>query len=251
MTMSTNHGWPNEVGQAPACRSCDFVSIISNVRRQPARLVIGDLAEMDAQPNPQFLCTSYVNDYPGGPLHVTAIEEGKLRIVSVLYGTEVARLRLVGGATVDELLATLKVIQHTATTFPIEQLEKIVWSDFSPDIVLTYHDGNKCKTARTCIASDEDKKQLLSAIGNSVTTPMKCSDELASVLSVAWSQFDVGSSRHWSCSTRWTVTPRGAHGMCNHWSGCFPCLLHERLASHPKTVAILYLYFLQQSNRMI
>ena len=144
---------------------------------------------MDAQPNPQFLCTSYVNDYPGGPLHITAIEEGKLRIVSVLYGTEVARLRLVGGATVDEVLATLKMIQHTATAFPIEQLEKIVWSDFSPDIVLTYHDGNKRKTARTCIASDQDKKQLLSVIGNSVTTPVKCSDELASVLSVAWSQF--------------------------------------------------------------
>jgi len=143
---------------------------------------------MVAQPDSLFLCTSYVNEYPAGPLSITAIEEGTLRIVKVLYGAEVVRLRLAGGATVDDVLATLKTIQHTATTFPIDQLEKVVWNDFSPDVVLTYHDGKNRKSVRTCIASDEDKKQLLSAIGNSVTAPVECSDELASVLSVAWSQ---------------------------------------------------------------
>lgn len=143
---------------------------------------------MVAHSHSQFLCTSYVNEYPAGPLSITSIEDGSLRIVKVLYNTEAVRLKLAGGASVDDVLATLKVIQHTVTIIPIDHLKKVVWSDFSPDVVFKYHDGEKNKSAGTCVASESDKKQLLSAIGDAVTAPMRCYDELASVLSVAWSQ---------------------------------------------------------------
>lgn len=136
----------------------------------------------------QFLCTSYVHEHPQGPLSVTAIEDGHLRVVCVLYGTENVRQQLASGTSLDDVVASLKAIQHTTTSFPIEQLTRIVWNDFSSEIVFTYESGNKRKRLATCIASEEDRTRLLATIRECVGGSVECSDEPASVLAVAWTR---------------------------------------------------------------
>lgn len=135
-----------------------------------------------------FLCTSYVREQPQGPLHITAVANGVLRVVSVLYNTEKIRLRLAAGEPLDNVVATLKSFQHTEYSFPIECVRKIVWNDFSSDVVFTYEDGNKTKSTTTYITKDEDREQLLLTARDSVTIPVRCYDELASVAAVAWSR---------------------------------------------------------------
>lgn len=143
---------------------------------------------MGGESNLHFLCTSYVREQPQGPLHITAVANGVLRVVSVLYGTEKIRLRLATGESLDEVVATLQSIQHTDHSFPIDCLRKIVWSDFSADIVFTHIHGDKSQRTRTCIASNADRDRLLLCIDDSKNSSAHCYDELASVAAVAWSR---------------------------------------------------------------
>ena len=136
----------------------------------------------------RFLCSSYVREQPQGPLSITGVENGVLRVVGVLYGTEKIRARLASGAALDDIVATLKAIQHTDTIIPVEHLQKIVWNDFSSEVVFTHHDGSKIKRTTTYITSDHDREQLLFTVRDAVATRMDCHDELASVLAVAWSR---------------------------------------------------------------
>ncbi len=136
----------------------------------------------------RFLCTSYVREHPQGPLSITSIENGTLRVVSVLFNTKNIRSQLANGAALDDVVATLKEIQHIETSIPIEHLKKIVWNDFSSDVVFTHDDGNKNKRTTTYITSDQDREQLLLTVRDSVTTPVHCYDEPASIMAVAWSR---------------------------------------------------------------
>lgn len=143
---------------------------------------------MGGDSNLHFLCISYVREQPQGPLHITSIANGILRIVSVLYNTEKIRLRLAAGEPLDDVVATLKSFQHTDYSFQIDCLRKIVWNDFCSDIVFTHVHGDKSKRTTTYIASNEERDQLLSSINDSTNSRINCYDELASVTAVAWSR---------------------------------------------------------------
>lgn len=137
---------------------------------------------------PQFLCTGYVSDAPQGPLSITAIENDNLLLVGILYGTEKVRQQLASGVALDDVVASMKAIQHTENCFPIAQLNQIDWNEYSSDVVFTYETENKHKRASTSIASNEDRTRLLKTIEGCVAGPVKYSDELASILAVAWSR---------------------------------------------------------------
>ena len=143
---------------------------------------------MNTDSRSRFLCTSYVREHAQGPLSITSVENGVLRVVAVLYGTENVRSQLNNGIALDDVVARLKAIQHTDTAIPIEQLRKIVWNDFSSDVIFTHGDGNKTKRTTTYITSDEHREQLLLTARNAINTPVHCHDELASVFAVAWTR---------------------------------------------------------------
>lgn len=135
-----------------------------------------------------FLCASYVHDRPEGPLFIIALEDGHLRVVSVVYGTENVRRRLDAGAPLDEVVASLKALQHTAVSFPVSRLKKVVWNDFSSTVVFTYDAEKKPKRVTACIAADEDRTGLLRSIQDCVGQPVRCHAQPASILAVAWSR---------------------------------------------------------------
>ena len=139
-------------------------------------------------PQPQFLCTSYVHDYPQGPLSIISIEENALRIVGVLYNTEGIRVQLAEGESLDEVIASLKSYQHTSVSIPLSDLVKIVWNDFSSDVVFTYQVDGKCKRATASIANALDRDRLLLSVRDALCRPVDCFDEPASVLAVAWTR---------------------------------------------------------------
>ncbi len=141
---------------------------------------------------PRFLWTSYVREQPQGPLFITAVEEDTVRIVSVLYGTERVRLRLAEGEALDDVVATLKALQHNVVSIPIAKLKKIVWNDCLSDVVFIHDVGNRTKRTSASIRADEDRKQLLLAVRHAVNGPVQCFDEPAGVLAVAWSQIAGG-----------------------------------------------------------
>jgi len=136
----------------------------------------------------RFLCTSYVGEQPLGPLSINAIENGNVRVVTVLYDTENIRAQLHAGTPLDGVVASLKAIQHSETSFPIAQLKQVVWNDFLSDVVFTYDAGSRTKRTTSQIVSADHRNSLLLAIQDATGKHLDCSDELASVLAVAWSR---------------------------------------------------------------
>lgn len=131
------------------------------------------------------VCTSYVGAQPKGPLHIISLNNETLTFVSVVFGTEKIRMRLLACEPLEDIVAGLKSFQHTKSSFSIANLQKVVWNDFSSDIRFDFFVEGKIKSIKTYIVSYDDRDRMLKAIADSSPDQTHCYDEFASVWAVA------------------------------------------------------------------